>query len=73
MVYFIHLAGHYAVGLLICLIIGANSISEERENGTFDSLLVAPVSRRQIILGKYLVALSPWPFIVAISTVYIGL
>src|SRR5215217_7681696 len=28
---------------------------------------------RQIILGKFLAALSPWPFIVAISTVYIAL
>src|SRR5215208_3043889 len=48
-----------AVGLLISLIIGANAISGERENGTFESLLVTPVSRRQIIL--------------AISTVYIAL
>jgi ABC-2 type transport system permease protein len=72
MVYFI-LQVTMAVGLLICLIIGANSISGERENGTFESLLVTPVKRRHIILGKYLAALSPWPFIVAISTVYIGL
>src|SRR5918994_1150979 len=62
-----------AVGLLISLIIGANAISGERENGTFESLLVTPVSRRQIILGKFLAALSPWPFILAISTVYIAL
>jgi ABC-2 type transport system permease protein len=72
MVYFI-LQVTIAVGLLISLIIGANSISGERENGTFESLLVTPVSRRQIILGKYLSALSPWPFIVAISTVYMAL
>jgi ABC-type transport system involved in multi-copper enzyme maturation permease subunit len=72
MVYFI-LQVTMAVGLLICLIIGANSISGERENGTFESLLVTPVRRRHIILGKYLAALSPWPCIVAISTVYIGL
>jgi ABC-type transport system involved in cytochrome c biogenesis permease component len=62
-----------AVSLLISLIIGANAISGERENGTFESLLVTPVSRRQIILGKFLAALSPWPFILAISTVYIAL
>ena len=63
----------FAVGLLISLIIGANAISGERENGTFESLLVTPVSRRQIILGKFLAALSPWPFILAISTVYMAL
>jgi ABC-type transport system involved in multi-copper enzyme maturation permease subunit len=62
-----------AVSLLISLIIGANAISGERENGTFESLLVTPVSRRQIILGKFLAALSPWPFLLAISTVYIAL
>src|SRR5215208_6134109 len=62
-----------AVSLLISLIIGANAISGERENGTIESLLVTPVSRRQIILGKFLAALSPWPFILAISTVYIAL
>src|SRR5215204_275279 len=72
MVFFI-LQVTIAVGLLISLIIGANAISGERENGTFESLLVTPVSRRQIILGKFLAALSPWPFILAISTVYIWL
>ena len=72
MVYFI-LQVTIAVGLLLSLIIGANSISGERENGTLESLLVSPVSRRHIILGKYLAALSPWPFILAISTVYIAL
>ena len=72
MVFFI-LQVTIAVGLLISLIIGANAISGERENGTFESLLVTPVSRRQIILGKFLAALSPWPFILAISTVYIAL
>ena len=50
MVYFI-LQVTMAVGLVTCLIIGANSISGERENGTFESLLVTPVRRRQIILG----------------------
>ena len=72
MVYFI-LQVTMAVGLLLSLIIGANSISGERENGTFESLLVTPVGRREILLGKYLAALSPWPFIVAISTVYMAL
>src|SRR5215210_991068 len=62
-----------AVSLLISLIIGANAISGERENGTIESLLVTPVSRRQIILGKFLAALSPWPFLLAISTVYMAL
>jgi ABC-type transport system involved in cytochrome c biogenesis permease component len=48
-----------AVGLLISLIIGANAISEEQENETLEGLLVTPVSRRQIILGKFLAAYRP--------------
>jgi ABC-2 type transport system permease protein len=72
MVFFI-LQVTIAIGLLISLIIGANAVSGERENGTFESLLVTPVSRRQIILGKFLAALSSWPIILAISAVYIAL
>src|SRR5215216_2516530 len=52
MVYFI-VQITLAVGLLISLIIGANAISGERESGTLESLLVSPVSRRHIILGKF--------------------
>jgi ABC-2 type transport system permease protein len=58
------------VSILISLIIGANAISGMRENGTLESLLVAPVSHRQIILGKFLAALSPWPIILAIAVPY---
>lgn len=59
-----------AVSILISLIIGANAISSMRESGTLESLLVTPVSRRQILLGKYLAALSPWPVIVVICVPY---
>src|SRR3972149_6075780 len=41
-----------AVSLFICLIIGADMISGERERNTFESLLLTPTSRRQIIIGK---------------------
>ena len=59
-----------AVSILISLIIGANAVSGMRERGTLESLLVTPVSHRQIILGKFLAALSPWPIILAISVPY---
>jgi hypothetical protein len=36
-------------------------------------LLVTPVSRRQIILGKFLAALSPWPIILAIAVPYVAI
>ena len=51
----------FYTGGLIGMIIGADSISGERERGTLEALLLTPVSRRQIILGKFLAGLSPWP------------
>ena len=51
----------FYVGGLIGMIIGADSISGERERGTLEALLLTPASRRQIIIGKFLAGLSPWP------------
>jgi ABC-2 type transport system permease protein len=56
----------YVTGL-IGLIVGADSISGERERGTLEALLLTPASRRQIILGKFLAGLSPWPLILLIA------
>lgn len=50
-----------AVGLFICLIIAADSFSGERERGTLETHLLTPASRRQIAVGKFLAAISPWP------------
>jgi hypothetical protein len=57
-----------AVSLFIALIIGADSLSGERERDTLESLLLTPASRWQIMAGKFLAGLSPWPvaFVVAI-------
>lgn len=56
----------YVAGL-IGLIIGADSISGERERGTLEALLLTPASRRQILLGKFLAGLSPWPLALLIA------
>lgn len=50
-----------AVGLLVSLILGADSVSGERDRGSLEALLLTPACRRDIIVGKYLSALSPWP------------
>jgi len=57
-----------AVSLFMGLIISADSLSGERERNTFESLLLTPASRRQIIVGKFLAAVTFWPvaFIIAI-------
>jgi hypothetical protein len=59
-----------AVGLFICLTIGADSFSGERERATLEGLLLTPTSRRQIVVGKFLAALSPWPVALAVGVPY---
>lgn len=50
-----------AVSLFIALVIGADTISGERERATLESVLLTPTSRRQIVVGKFLAAFSAWP------------
>ena len=49
-----------AVGVLATLVVSADGISGERERGTLETLLVTPVSRRSIIIGKLIAALTLW-------------
>ncbi|MEZ4681667.1 MAG: ABC transporter permease subunit [Caldilineaceae bacterium] len=49
------------VGGFIAAIVGADSISGERERATLEALLLTPGSRFQIVLGKLLAAITPWP------------
>ena len=59
-----------AAGIFIGLIIGADSLSGERERATLEALLLTPASRRQLVLGKFLAAISPWPVTLAITIPY---
>lgn len=58
------------VGLFICLVVGADSVSGERERATLEGLLLTPTSRREILVGKFLAALSPWPVALAVAIPY---
>lgn len=49
------------VSMLIGLIIGADSISGERERRTLEAYLLTPASRNQFVLGKFLAGLTAWP------------
>ena len=68
---FLTLQACIAVGLFISMIIGADTISGERERATFEGLLLTPASRRQIIFGKFLAAVSPWPVVFVITIPYL--
>jgi ABC-type transport system involved in cytochrome c biogenesis permease component len=69
---FIVLQSAISFGLFLGLIVGADSISGERERGTLETLLLTPTSRVQIVIGKFLVALSPWPVAMALSIPYMA-
>ena len=60
-----------AVGVLLTLVISADAISGERERGTWEGLLLAPISRRQIVMGKLVAALSMWAAAFVVSTPYV--
>src|SRR5215218_4591754 len=60
-----------AVGVLVTLVVSADGISGERERGTLESLLITPVSRRSIIAGKLLAALTLWFATFGISIPYV--
>jgi ABC-2 type transport system permease protein len=61
-----------AVGALLALLAAADAISGEREGGTLETLLLAPVSRLEITVGKLLAALSLWlaAFLIGIPYVW---
>ncbi len=64
-----------ALGTLAALVVSADAISGERERGTLEALLVTPVIRRHIVLGKLLAATTMWvasllvalPFVAALA------
>ncbi|HEY7449603.1 MAG TPA: ABC transporter permease subunit [Vicinamibacterales bacterium] len=59
-------------GVLMNLVLGADSISGERERGTLEALLVTPASRPQIVFGKFLAALTPWPIAFLVTAPYLA-
>jgi ABC-2 type transport system permease protein len=50
-----------AFSIFIGLIIGADSISGERDRSTLESLMLTPANRRHIIFAKLMAGISPWP------------
>jgi ABC-2 type transport system permease protein len=61
------------VGVLVALVVSADGISGDRERGTLESLLLTPVSRRAILAGKFVAALSVWfaSFVVSVPYLWV--
>ena len=49
-----------ALGTLAALVVSADAISGERERGTLEALLVTPVSRTSLVVGKLVAATTMW-------------
>ena len=60
-----------SVGLLLTLVVSADAISGERERGTLEALLLAPVSRRAIVGGKLFAAVTLWLACFLVSIPYL--
>lgn len=60
-----------AVGALLCLVAGADTISGERERGTIEALLLTPTRRVELTGGKLLGALSLWVVALVVATPYV--
>lgn len=59
------------VGGLMVVLVAADTISGERERGTLEGLLLTPASRRELIVGKGLSALSLWTAAYALGLPYV--
>jgi hypothetical protein len=62
-----------AFSIFMGLVIGADSLSGERDRSTLESLLLTPVNRRHIIVAKLLAGISPWPaaYLISIPFLYL--
>lgn len=62
-----------AVGVLATLVVSADAISGERERGTLETLVLAPISHHAIVAGKLAAALTVWlgAFLVGVPYVWV--
>lgn len=60
------------LGTLAALVVSADAISGERERGTLEALLVTPVARRDVVLGKLLAATTMWVAALAVALPFVA-
>ncbi|MFF0267057.1 ABC transporter permease [Kribbella sp. NPDC004536] len=60
-----------AVGVLLTVVVSADSISGDRERRTFEGLLLTPVSRRAIMAGKLAAGSTMWAGCVVVTLPYL--
>ena len=60
-----------ALGTLAALVVSADAISGERERGTLEAVLVTPLSRRALVVGKLLAANTMWVAALVVALPYV--
>jgi len=60
-----------ALGILTGLVFGADAFAGEMDRGTLESLLLSPLNKAEIAMGKLGAALTNWCVIFAISLPYL--
>jgi ABC-type transport system involved in multi-copper enzyme maturation permease subunit len=60
-----------ALGVLVGLVFGADAFAGEMERGTLEALLISPVHKMDIALGKLGAALTNWGIIFVLSLPYL--
>ncbi|MDH3500661.1 MAG: ABC transporter permease [Acidimicrobiia bacterium] len=59
------------LGALAALVVAADAISGERERGTLEALLVTPLQRRSLIIGKLVAANTMWLAALIVALPYV--
>jgi ABC-type transport system involved in multi-copper enzyme maturation permease subunit len=60
------------LGMLAVAIVGADAVAGERDRGTLEALLAAPVTRTQVLGGYLIGAVAPWAAMVLIALPYLA-
>jgi len=60
-----------AIGIVMAAISASSIISSEIESGTFESLLLTPITHRQIAIQKMLSVISIWAILYVVSIPYL--
>jgi len=60
------------LGMLAVAVMGADAVAGERDRGTLEALLAAPVSRGQLLGGYLAGTLAPWVAMVLIAMPYLA-
>ncbi|NIK76797.1 ABC-2 type transport system permease protein [Paenibacillus castaneae] len=58
------------INILISMVIGSTMVAGEKEKGTLESLLLTPLTKRKIIIGKLIAILVFWLTVTLISLPY---